>query len=215
MIAFLMLLLFCCCVGKSTAFVCPGARTLKHSQNVQRFRVNALFAAERDDDLADLKTRTTVLETKSLAVEKSYERLECTLLQIINKMDTNFQESNAKMDRQFQETNTKMDRQFQETNAKIDRQFQESNAKMDRFEIKMDTKVDKLEIKMDTKMDKLEMKMDNKFNESNTKMDKLEKSMITKIDKLETSAQTIPVLITALVVTGGMKGLAEVLGLFK
>lgn len=212
MIALLMLLLLCCCVGESTAFVCPGVRTLKHSQNMQRFRVIALFAAETDDDdLADLKTRTTVLETQSLAVEKSYERLECTLLQIINKMDTNFQETNAKMDRQFQETN-----------AKTDRQFQESNAKMDRFEIKVDNnfqesnnKVDKLEIKMDTKVDKLEMKMDNKFNESNAKMDKLEKTMITKIDKLETSTQSIPVLITALVVTGGMKGLAEVLGLFK
>ena len=103
MISLLMLLWLCCCVGKSTAFICPGMRTLKHSQNVQRFRVSAHFAAESDDKLADLATRVTVLEMKSLAAEKMYEELDCTLkelgMQIMNKMDTKFQESNARIDK--------------------------------------------------------------------------------------------------------------------
>jgi hypothetical protein len=91
MMALLMLLLLCCCIGESTAFVHPEMRTLRRFQSVQRFRGGIARYAERDDDIADLKTRTTVLETKYVAVETALDRLERTIkeqgLQMITKMD--------------------------------------------------------------------------------------------------------------------------------
>jgi hypothetical protein len=129
MIALLMLLLLCCCVGESTAFVCPGVRTLKHSQNVQRFCLIALFAAERDNNLADLKTQTMVLDMKSLAAEKMYEKLDCSFkehgMQIINKMDTKFQESNARIDKLETNVNAK---RTDKLDAKMDTKFQDRQA---------------------------------------------------------------------------------------
>ena len=79
MMALLMLLLLCCCTSQSTAFVRPGMRTLRRFQSVQRFRGGIAPYAGRDDDMADLKTRTTVLETKNVAVETAFDRLECTI----------------------------------------------------------------------------------------------------------------------------------------
>ena len=108
--ALLMLLLLCCCVGESTAFVCPGMRTLRRFQSVQRFRGRIAHYAERDDDIADLKTWTTVLETKYVAVETAFDRLERTIkeqgLQMNTKMDT----LETKIDMNFKEFDIKIDK---------------------------------------------------------------------------------------------------------
>jgi hypothetical protein len=61
---------YCLCLSWSTyAQAFPKRTTLC-------FCVIVLFAAERDNDLADLKTRTMVLEMKSLAAEQMYEKLD-------------------------------------------------------------------------------------------------------------------------------------------
>jgi predicted nuclease with TOPRIM domain len=143
MMALLLLLLLCCCTSQSTAFVRPGMRSLRRFQSVQRFRGGIARSAERDDDIADLKTRTTVLETKNVAVETAFDRLERTIkeqgLQMITKMD--------KMETKMDKMETKMD--------------------------KMETKMDKMETKIDMNFKEFDIKIDMKFKEFDIKIDKI------------------------------------------
>jgi hypothetical protein len=144
MIALLRLLFLCCCVGESTALVCPGMRTLqtslKHSQNVQHFHVNALFGTERDDAIADLTKRTLVLETRYLALEKSGERLECSFKEFAMQIITRIDKFEINMDTKFQVLDTKINKPETSIIAK----FQELDTKIDKPETSIIAKIYKL-----------------------------------------------------------------------